>query len=51
MIVTTGGGDVTLSFLEDEKAEGIADNLRKRINEIVSEQRMQSEQAAADGRE
>lgn len=51
VIVTTGGGDVTLSFLEDEKAEGIADNLRKRINEIVSEQRMQSEQAAADGRE
>lgn len=44
VIVTTGGGDVTLSFLEDEKAEHIADNLRKRINEIVSEQRMKNEQ-------
>ncbi len=44
VIVTTGGGDVTLSFLEDEKAEQIADNLRKRINEIVSEQRMKNEQ-------
>lgn len=47
VIVTTGGGDVTLSFLEDERAEQIADNLRKRINEIVSEQRQQSEQAEA----
>ena len=44
VIVTTGGGDVTLSFLEDEKAEQIADNLRKRINEIVSEQRMKNEE-------
>ncbi len=51
VIVTTGGGDVTLSFLEDEKAEQIADNLRKRINEIVSEQRMQSEQALTGSRE
>lgn len=44
VIVTTGGGDVTLSFLEDERAEQIADSLRKRINEIVSEQRLQSGQ-------
>lgn len=51
VIVTTGGGDVTLSFLEDERAEQIADNLRKRINEIVSEQRMQSEQALTGSRE
>ena len=43
VIVTTGGGDVTLSFLEDERAEQIADNLRKRINEIVSEQRLKNE--------
>ncbi|HJA19709.1 MAG TPA: PH domain-containing protein [Candidatus Mediterraneibacter ornithocaccae] len=44
VIVTTGGGDVTLSFLEDEKAERIAESLRKRINEIVLEQReVQSE--------
>ena len=51
VIVTTGGGDVTLSFLEDERAEQIADKLRKRINEIVSEQRLQSEQVQTDRRE
>ncbi len=45
VIVTTGGGDVTLSFLEDERAEQIADSLRKRINEIVSEQRQQGGQS------
>ena len=39
VIVTTGGGDVTISFLEEEKAEQIADALRRRINEIVIEQR------------
>lgn len=39
VIVTTGGGDVTLSFLEEEKAEQIAENLQRRINEIVEEQR------------
>ena len=33
--VTTAGGDVTLRFLEEE----IAENLQKRINEIVKEQR------------
>ena len=51
VIVTTGGGDVTLSFLEDERAEQIADNLRKRINEIVSEQRLQSEQVQTGSKE
>ena len=35
--VTTAGGDVTLRFLEEEKAEKIAENLQKRINEIVKE--------------
>ena len=39
VIVTTGGGDVTLSFVEEEKAEQIAESLRRRINEIVKEQR------------
>lgn len=39
VIVTTGGGDVTLSFLAEEKAEEIAEGLRRRINEIVAEQR------------
>ena len=43
VIVTTGGGDVTLSFLEEERAEQIADSLRKRINEIVLEQRSSDE--------
>ena len=43
VIVTTGGGDVTLSFLEEERAEQIADSLRKRINEIVLEQRSADE--------
>lgn len=37
--VTTAGGDVTLRFLDEEKAEKIAESLRKRINEIVKEQR------------
>lgn len=42
VIVTTGGGDVTISFLEEEKAEQIADSLRRRINEIVTEQRTEN---------
>ena len=51
VIVTTGGGDVTISFLEDERAEQIADSLRRRINEIVSEQRQKMNGAQADERE
>lgn len=42
VVVTTGGGDVTISFLEEEKAEQIADSLRRRINEIVTEQRSEN---------
>lgn len=42
VIVTTGGGDVTISFLEEERAERIADSLRRRINEIVTEQRTEN---------
>ena len=38
-IHTTAGGDVTIRFLEEEKAEQIAENLRGRINEIVVSQR------------
>ena len=45
LIVTTAGGDVTLRFVEDDKAEQIADFLKKRINQIVIEQRDE------DGRE
>ena len=43
VVVTTGGGDVTIEFLEEEKAEQIAEKLRRRINEIVSEERKKSE--------
>lgn len=39
VVVTTGGGDVTISFLEEDRAEQIAESLRKRINEIVAEQK------------
>lgn len=37
--VTTAGGDVTLRFLELEKAEEIAAHLRTRINQIAEEER------------
>ena len=33
---------MTISFLEEEKAEQIADSLRRRINEIVTEQRTEN---------
>ena len=39
VVVTTAGGDVTIRFLEEEKAEQIAENLRGRINEIVVSQK------------
>ncbi|MBE5062597.1 PH domain-containing protein [Lachnospiraceae bacterium DSM 108991] len=39
VIVTTAGGDVTIAFLDTERAERIADTLRKRINAIAAEQR------------
>lgn len=39
VIVTTAGGDVTIRFLEEEKAEQIANSLRTRINQIAIEQR------------
>ena len=45
LIVTTAGGDVTLRFVDDAKIEQIADFLKKRINQIVIEQRDE------DGRE
>ncbi len=37
--VTTAGGDVTIRFLEKEKAEMIAESLMKRVNRIASKQR------------
>ena len=39
VVVTTAGGDVTLRFLDEEKADFIAESLGKRINDIVVEQR------------
>lgn len=39
VVVTTGGGDVTIAFLEEERAEQIAESLRRRINEMVIEQK------------
>ena len=39
VVVTTAGGDVTLRFLDEEKADFIAESLSKRINQIVTEQR------------
>lgn len=47
VVVTTGGGDVTLEFLEEDRAEQIAENLRRRINEIAAGQR--AEDAAVSG--
>lgn len=39
--VTTAGGDVTIRFLDEKKAEMITDGLKKRINSIVAEQKEQ----------
>lgn len=39
VVVTTAGGDVTLRFLDEEKADYIAESLGRRINQIVEEQR------------
>ena len=47
LIVTTAGGDVTIRFLDEDKAEQIAEYLKRRINQIVIEQREEEE---ADGR-
>lgn len=40
VIVTTAGGDVTIRFLEDEKSGFIADTLKKKINEVAIESRL-----------
>ncbi|MBS7007991.1 PH domain-containing protein [Anaerostipes sp.] len=39
VVVTTAGGDVTIRFLDEEKAEHIAESLRNRINEIAAAQK------------
>ena len=45
VIVSTAGGDVRLRFLDVEKADWIADTLKKRINEIAAAQRNSSLEA------
>ena len=39
VVVTTAGGDVTLRFLDEEKADFIAESLGRHINQIVIEKR------------
>lgn len=39
VIVTTAGGDVTISFLEDEKANFIVDSLKDKINQIAIDEK------------
>lgn len=41
VIVTTAGGDVTIRFLDDEKSEFIASSLKKKINEMARESRLE----------
>ena len=40
VIVTTAGGDVVIRFLQDEKSEFIAEALKKKINDIAIESRL-----------
>lgn len=39
VIITTAGGEATIRFLEEEKADEIAEHLKTKINEIVREER------------
>ena len=41
VIVTTAGGDVTIRFMENKKAEEIVDTLKKRINSYAVKSRME----------
>ncbi len=43
VVVTTAGGDVVLRFLDEEKADFIAENLGRRINRIAAKQREDNE--------
>ena len=44
VVVTTAGGDVTVRFMEDEKADQIAESLKNRINEISLDEKNQMAQ-------
>ena len=39
VVVTTAGGDIDISFLEDDKADFIAESLKDKINEISINQK------------
>ena len=41
VIVTTAGGDVTIRFLENKKAEDIVETLKQRINSYAVKSRME----------
>jgi len=43
VVLTTAGGDVVLRFLDEEKADFIAENLGRRVNKIAAEQRESNE--------
>lgn len=44
VVVTTAGGDVTVRFMEDDKADQIATSLKNRINKISIEEKKQMTQ-------
>lgn len=47
VVVTTAGGDVTIRFLDEKKAEDIADTLRKRINEVAIQEKKEAMKVTA----
>lgn len=48
VIVTTAGGEVTIRFLEYEKAQLIAESLKKKINQIAQSERLEHQSAKED---
>ncbi len=50
VIVTTAGGDVTIRFLDEKKAEEIVESLKKRINAYAVAQKEKEERNTKEGR-
>ena len=50
VIVTTAGGDVTIRFLDEKKAEAIVESLKKRINAYAVAQKEKEERNTKEGR-
>ena len=50
VIVTTAGGDVTIRFLDEKKAEEIVESLKKRINAYAVAQKEKEEMNTKEGR-